>query len=158
MSETASHLESGVWDLLDALQSVSSELSRHTSVAEVSDAALWLALRLTKSSIAFIGLVDDKGQPQKVISRAADPSADLPPDEIERLFAAAAAAQAPMSSSTYSAPVIPAFRSYCGLQLKAAGQVIGVMGVASAAGYTAVQQRTFALVADQVAASLALAQ
>jgi signal transduction histidine kinase len=158
MSETASHLESGVWDLLDALQSVSSELSRYTSVAEVSEAALWLALRLTKSSIAFIGLVDDNGHPQKVMSRAADPSDNVSPDEVERLFAAAAAAKSAMSTATYSAPVIPAFRSYCGQQLKAAGQVIGVMGVASAAGYTAVQERTFAVVADQVAASLALAQ
>jgi signal transduction histidine kinase len=158
LSETVSQLDTGIWNPFDAFQAVSTELAKYKSVTDVTDAALWLALDLTKSSVAFIGVTDDSGQPQRVISRAADPSDNLPQDEIERLFSAAAASKTPASTATFTEPRIPAFRSYCGQQLVAAGQVIGVMGVASSAGYSAAQQRTFAMLANQVASALVVAQ
>ena len=155
--ETASQLESGVGDLLDGFQSLSSELARHTSVAQISETSLWFALELTKSSNAFIGLLDETGGPDRVFSKAADGSQSMPQDEIERLFVAAAASSSPRSAATYFGPN-PAFRSYCGQQLIAGGQVVGMMGVASSSGYTAVQQRAFAVLAHQVAAAIAIGQ
>jgi len=155
--ETASQLENGVWDLLDRFQSLSTELARHTSVAEVADASLRAALELTKSSMAFIGLSDETGEPDRVFSKTADSSETLPKDEIEKLFAAAAASSSPRSAATYLGPN-PAFRSYCGQQLIAGGQVVGMIGVASSIGYTAVQQRAFAILAHQVAAAIAIGQ
>lgn len=155
--ETASQLESGVWDLLDGFQSVSSELARHTSVAEIAETSLWFALELTKSSIAFIGLSDETGRPDRVFSKTVDGSDALPPDEIEKLFAAARASSSPRSAATHLGPS-PAFRSYCGRELIAGGQTVGMMGVASSTGHTAVQQRAFAVLSNQVAAALAIAQ
>lgn len=155
--ETASQLESGVGDLLEGFQALASKLARHKSVAEISETALWFALELTKSSIAFIGLLDEAGSPDRVFSKAADGSASMPQDEIERLFVAATASSSPRSAGTYFGPD-PAFRSYCGQQLVAGGQVVGMMGVASSTGYTAVQQRAFAVLAHQVAAALSVGQ
>ena len=153
--ETASQLDSGVWELLDGFQAFSVELARHTSVAQISDTSLWFALELTKSSIAFIGLLDETGGPDRVFSKAVDGLTSMPQDEIERLFVAAAGASSPRSASTYFGPN-PAFRSYCGQQLIAGGQVVGMMGVASSTGHTAVQQRAFAVLAHQVAAAIAV--
>jgi signal transduction histidine kinase len=155
--ETASQLESGVGDLLDGFQALSSALARHTSVAQISETSLWFALELTKSSIAFIGLLDETGSPDRVFSKTANGSVSMPNDEIERLFVAAAASSSARSASTYFGPN-PAFRSYCGQQLIAGGQVVGMMGVASSTGYTAVQQRAFAVLAHQAAAALAIGQ
>jgi signal transduction histidine kinase len=155
--ETASHLESGVGDLLEGFQALSSALARHTSVAQISETSLWFALELTKSSIAFIGLLDETGAPDRVFSKTADGSTSMPKDEIERLFVAAAAASSPKAATTYFGPN-PAFRSYSGQQLVAGGQVVGMIGVASSTGYTAVQQRAFAVLAHQVAAAVAIGQ
>jgi signal transduction histidine kinase len=127
-------------------------------VAEVSEASLRFALVLTRSSIAFIGLSDEAGRPDRVFSKAAaDSTETLPQDEIERLFVAAAASSSPRSSATF-AGANAAFRSYCGEQLIAGGKTVGMIGVASPTGYTAVQQRALALLAHQVAAAIAIAQ
>jgi signal transduction histidine kinase len=112
---------------------------------------------MTKSSIAFIGLLDETGGPDRVFSKTADTSVSMPQDEIERLFVAAASSSSPRSAATYFGPN-PAFRSYSGQQLVAGGQVVGMMGVASSTGYTAVQQRAFAVLAHQAAAALSIAQ
>lgn len=155
--ETANQLESGIWDLLDGFQEVSTELARHTSVARVAEASLPFALELTKSSIAFIGLSDETGRPDRVFSKASDNSEPPPQDEIEKLFVAAAASSSPRSVATFAGPS-PAFRSYSGQQLIAGGKTVGMIGVASSIGYTAVQQRAFAVLAHQVAAAIAIAQ
>ena len=52
----------------------------------------------------------------------------------------------------------PAIRSTCAQSLQVAGRSFGMIGVASPAGYGAVQQRTFAIFATQVAAAIAVAQ
>jgi signal transduction histidine kinase len=155
--ETAGQLESGVWDLLDAFESVSTELAKHKTVADVSEAALWFALELTKSSIAFIGLSDETGRPERVFSKAAGTSESMPRDEVEKLFAAAAASSGPRSAMTQAGPS-PAFRSYCGKQLIAGGQTLGMIGVATSTGYTSLHQRIFGVLAHQAAAAIAIAQ
>jgi signal transduction histidine kinase len=92
-----------------------------------------------------------------VFSKAADASESMPQDEIEKLFAAAAASSAPRSAMTHGGPS-PAFRSYCGEQLIAGGQTLGTIGVATSTGYTALQQRIFGVLAHQAAAAIAIAQ
>lgn len=161
--ETVGQLEAGFWDLLEAFQSVSTELARFKNVEAVADGALGLALELTKSSVAFIGLVDDAGERKRVFSRAANPAETLPKDEIERIVAASATPSGPASSSDagwnqYTNPSARAFRSYCGQPLMAGGKVIGMMGVSSSHGYSAAQRRAFAVFANQVAAALEMSQ
>jgi signal transduction histidine kinase len=159
-----SRLEAGFWDLLEAFQTVSAELSRFKDVPEIADGALGLALDLMKSSVAFIGLVDDAGERTQVFSRAADPSDLVPGDEIERLVAAADGGLGLISDSVESGwsrttdPGSRSVRSYCGQPLKAGGKVLGIIGVASGTGYTDVQRRAFAVFASQVAAALEIAQ
>lgn len=161
---TVSRLEAGFWDLLEAFQAVSAELARHKDVPEIADSALGLALDLMKSSVAFIGLVDDAGERTHVFSRAADPSEPVPGDEIERLAAAADGGLGVIAESAESGwsratdPASRSVRSYCGEPLKVGGKVLGTIGVASATGYTAVQRRAFAVFAGQVAAALEIAQ
>ncbi|HXB04786.1 MAG TPA: GAF domain-containing protein [Candidatus Angelobacter sp.] len=135
--------ETGLWDRLEAFQKVSAELAGAQDVARAADVALELALELTGASVAFIGLVDDAGTRQQVFSRAADPERSVTGDEIDRLFAAPSA-RSPSSGRD----------AYIGLPLKAAGKVIGMMGVAGGNMYTVVQRQALALLASQVAAAL----
>src|SRR6266581_3047081 len=151
----------GHLDVLDAVQSASAELSKHKSVAEVAQAALTKAVELTKSAVAFLALADDDGEGKRVFSMAEDPNRALPEDEIERIFATAAAFSAPMANATWSAMSDasgPAIRSTCAQSLQVSGRSLGMIGVASPSGYTAVQQKTFAIFANQVAAAIAVAQ
>ncbi|MGH7763743.1 MAG: GAF domain-containing protein, partial [Candidatus Dormibacteraceae bacterium] len=162
--EAVGELEAGFWDLLEAFQSVSAELSRFKNVEDVAEGAVGLALKLTKSSLGFIGLVDESGQRTRVFSGAADAADSLPKDEIERIVAAAALPSTPDASSTdpmwdqYTKPGERVFRSYCGQPLQVGGKVLGTIGVSSPNGYTAAQRRAFAVFANQVAAALEIAQ
>jgi len=106
-SEGGSDLEAigaavGHLDLLDAVQSASAELSNHKSVADVAQAALTKAIELTKSSVAFLALADDDAEGKRVFSMAEDPNRDLPEDDIEKIFASAAALSAPMANATWN--------------------------------------------------------
>jgi hypothetical protein len=77
---TVNQLEAGFWDLLEAFQSVSVELARFKDTSQVADASLKLAIDLTRSSAAFITLLDDRGQ--QVFSRSTDRTHELDPAEI----------------------------------------------------------------------------
>lgn len=137
--------ETGLWDRLEAFQKVSADLAGAQDLAPAADVALELALDLTGASVAFIGLVDDAGTRQQVFSRAADPARSVSGDEVDRLFAAAAGTS-PASG----------LDAYYGVPLQAGGKAIGMMAVAGASKYTMVQRRGFALLANQVAAALAI--
>ena len=157
--ETVNRSEAGAWDVSEALQSVSEELARLNDIPQIAEGALRWALELTKSSVAFVALVDDAGARQ-VFARAADPPDNVPREEIERLVAAADASLSPVAEtpdSTWYGTMDPAagsLRSYCGQPLKAGGKVLGMIGVARSSGYTAIQRRTFAVFGNQVAAAL----
>jgi len=161
--KAVSQSEVGFWDLLEAFQTVSAELARFKDVSALADSALQLALELTKSAVAFIGLVDTDGLPTQVFSRSADASDGLPSSEVERIVAAAAAPASATANTVelnwtrYTNPGARVFRSYCGHPLNAGGKVIGMVGVASPNGYTDAQRRAFAIFANQVAAALEIA-
>ena len=139
------HTETGLWDRLEAFQKVSADLAAAQDLARAADLALELALELTGASVAFIGLVDDAGTRQQVFSRAADPAQSVTYDEIDRLSAAASDGS-PGSGKD----------AYYGLSLNAGGTVIGMMGVAGGNIYTVRQRAALALLANQVAAALAI--
>src|SRR5438105_8492892 len=152
-------LEAGYGDVLEAFQAASAELARFKTVPEIAEAALRIALSLTRSSVAFLALQDEGGEDKRVYSMASDPLEQLPDDEIERIFAAAAGFSGPMPTATRSGVggrASPAVRSTCAQPLRAAGETIGTFGVASPSGYTAVQQRMFAIFANHVASALAI--
>jgi signal transduction histidine kinase len=160
---TANQLEAGFWELLEAFQSVSAELARFNEIPQVAHASLKLALDLTRSSVAFIGLADENGEYKQVFTHTSDPSEVLDAGEIRRMIDSAAAVS-PVSNAieaswnTIALPGAGSLRSSCGFPLKAGGKVFGMIGVAGMSGYTAVQRRAFSVFANQVAAALEIAQ
>src|SRR5216683_1420274 len=122
--ETSGYSETGLWDRLEALARVSADLAGSQDLARAAEAALALALELTGASVAFIGLVDDAG-------------------EIDRLFAAG------INRSTDSG-----LGAYCGHPLTAGGKVIGMIGVAGGNVYSVIQRRALGILANQVAAAV----
>jgi len=143
--ETVGYTETGLWDRLEAFQRVSAGLAGAQDLARAADLALDLALELTAASVAFIGLVDDAGTRQQVFSRGVDPARSVTGDEIDRLFAAASGSS-PGSGQD----------AYYGVPLRATDKIIGMMGVAGGNIYTVVQRHSLALLANQVAAAVAI--
>lgn len=154
-------LEAGTGEVLETFLAASTELTRSKTVIEVAEAALGLVLGLTRSAVAFIALIDDTTGEKQIFSRAADPLDALPRDEIERIFAAAHAMSNGGPSPTWtslSTATTPAIRSYAGRPLESGGRTIGMVGVASASGYTASQQWVLGIFANQLAAALDFAR
>jgi signal transduction histidine kinase len=141
--ETVDPLEVALSDALEAIQAVTLELAQLKDIDEVAEGALGLALRLTRSSVAFIGLADAAGAYEHVYSRAAGAAAPPPRAEAERLMAAA-------RSNTH--------HSICGHPLNAAGEVLGMIGVARISSYSTVDRQAFAIFANHVASSLQAAR
>ena len=140
--ETADPLEVGVQKALEDVQVASVELARLSDLNEVAEGALGMALSLTKSSVAFMGLTDETGAYERVYSRSAEPGSSSPREETERLIAAANA-----SSNT----------STCGEPLIAGGETIGTIGVARGSSYRMFERQLFGVFANHVAAALQVA-
>ena len=151
----------GYGDVLESFQNASAELSRFKTVPEVAEHALRLAIELTRSSVAFLALIEEGGDGKRVYTTASDPAQSLPDDEVEKIFAAAAALSGPTPNALWSGMsdgLSAGIRSTCAQALEAGGRSLGMFGVASQSGYTAVQERTFAIFAHQVASTIAVAQ
>jgi signal transduction histidine kinase len=142
-------VDAGYGDVLEDFLGASAELSRHKTVPDLAEAALGLALDLTSSAVAFLAVFDDGGDGKRVFSRTSD-SRPLPEVEVERFFATA-----PVQPAVTSAAAI---RSSCARPLEAAGHTVGMMGIASPTGYTAAQERSFAIFAHHVATAVMMAQ
>jgi signal transduction histidine kinase len=129
-------------------------------VPDVAGAALELALTLTRSSVAFLAVFDETGEDKRVFSKAADGGEPLREAEVEKLFATSPSyLVAPATTWTGpAATATPVIRSSCARPLEAAGRTLGMIGIASPTGYSAAQERTFAIFAHLVASSLGLAQ
>ncbi len=150
-------LTSGTGYVLAAFEAASRRLAGLKTVHDVADAALELALELTRSTAAFLA-VGEASDDRRLFTRGAD-SADGA--HATPMDATAAVAEMPTEAGRpwhggampFGSPV----KSYSGARLQAGGEEIGVIGVASPAGYTAVQQRSFRVFAHQVAAALEIA-
>ena len=155
--ETVDELESGFWEQFETFQSVSIDLARFRDLDQVAERALELALDLTKSSVAFLALVDDAGDRKQVYSRAANPARELNVEEVDMMIARATdLAERPEAYTPRASD--PAPGSFFGQTLQAGGRTIGVIGVVSEAGYTAVQRRAFSLFANHLAAAIEIAR
>jgi len=148
-------------DVLEEVESAARELARQQSAPDIIEAALRLALDLTRSAVAFVALVvPDAGADKRVYSLARDAAGGLPQDEIERIFASAGAESGSTGGARWGPATdaaVPALRSTCAQPLAVGGRSLGMIGVASPAGYSAAQQGAFAVFAMQVAAALAAA-
>ncbi len=140
-------LEADRGDALEAVQSASAELTRFKTMTAVGGAAMRLALRLTSSSIAFLA-VSDEGD-KRLFSLSNDPQRKMADEEIEKLMEESHA-----TLDSVSSPL----RSTCTQALEAAGRQVGIFGVTNPRGFSALQQRTFAIFAHHVASAVAAAQ
>jgi signal transduction histidine kinase len=140
--ETADPLEVGVQKALEDVQAASVELALLGDLNEVAEGALEIALSLTKSSVAFMGLTDETGAFERVYSRSVDSGSSSPREETERLITAANS-----SSNTSS----------CGEPLIAGGETIGTIGIARGTSYRRFERQLFGVFANHVAAALQVA-
>jgi signal transduction histidine kinase len=148
--ETVSRLEADFWEQFEAFQFVSVDLARFRDLDEVAERTLQLALDLTRSSVAFIVLVDDSGDRKQVYTRAAAPADVLTEAQIEKMVDNAAPGQSRPEESPES--------TFCGQTLQAGGRTIGTIGVVNRSGFTALQRRGFSLFANQLAAAIEIAR
>jgi len=153
--ETVSQTEAGFWEQFETFQSVSVDLAMYHELDKVADRALDLALDLTKSSVAFLALVDDSGARRQVYSRSANSSQRLPEDEVDRMVQSASNGERPTTMTRTSGSTAG---SFYGQPLLAGGRTVGMIGVANSSGFTAVQRRAFSLFANQLAAALEIAR
>jgi signal transduction histidine kinase len=141
--ETADPLELGVREALEGVQAACLELARLTELDELADRALELALHLTRSAVAFMGLTDETGDYERVFSRYADAAHRAARGEAERLIASASK---------------PEHSSILGEALIAGGETIGMIGVARDSTYPDMQRQALAIFANQVASSVQIAR
>lgn len=143
--ETADPLDVGLQDALEAVRAASAELARFQDVAEVAEGSLGLALSLTRSFVAFIGLAAEAsaepGTFEHVYTRSADSSRAVSRGETERMMASGTA-----NPAVFSQPLV------------AGGETIGAIGIARDSSYTDVQRQAFAVFAHHVASSLQIAR
>jgi signal transduction histidine kinase len=140
--ETADQHEVGVQEALEEVQAACRELARLKDVDDIAELALGQALLLTKSSVAFIGLTGEAGSYEGVYYRSADASRIEAPGEAERLIAGE------ISSSNPAVAARP---------LEAAGETVGMIGVARELPYTQVHRHILAILANQIGASIQIA-
>jgi signal transduction histidine kinase len=136
--DTADPLETGVREAFEAVQAACVELARLKDLEDVAEGALRLALDLTKSSVAFMGLTDKAGSYEQIYSQSAG-SSEASNADAEKLIASAASGSNP---------------SVCSEPLVAGGETIGTMGVARGLSFPDLQRQAFAIFANQVAASI----
>lgn len=141
--ETADPLDVRESDALERVQAAGVELARLKDLDEIAQAALGMALALTKSSVAFMGLSDETGAYAQVYSRSSTGSQDVRRDETERLIASA-------GTSTYP--------SLCAAPLEAGGESVGTIGVYGESSYSNMQRRILAIFANQVASAIQIAR
>src|SRR5258706_40953 len=142
-AETADQPDVGVREALEEVQAACRDLARLKDVDEIAEMALGLALSLTRSTVVFMGLTDQSGSYEHVYSRSADASRKAPPDEAERLIAGGVSASNP---------------AVCAKLLEAAGETVGMIGVARELNYTQLHRQVLGILASQVAASVQSAQ
>ena len=159
--ETVEAPAASIIDPLDALQAAAEELARFKTVPDIAEAALGLALELTRSSAAFLAVADGTGDTKRIFSKARRPTDHIADGEVERVFGEVPSggpiAAAAWTGSVESQPSTT-LRSTSAFALEAGGESIGIIGIVTPAGYTAVQLQAFSLLARQVANALEIAR
>ena len=140
---TADQHEVGVREALEELQVACRELARLKEVDEIAEQTMIHALALTRSAVAFMGLTNEAGSYERVYSRSADSSRTSAPGEAERLIAGEISSSNPAVSAKL---------------LEAAGETVGMIGVARELPYTQAHRQVLSILANQVAASVQIAR
>jgi signal transduction histidine kinase len=140
--ETADPREVRHRDALERVQAACLELARVKDADELPQEALRLALALTKSSVAFIGLTGETGGLEEVYSRSAAAHQNIPRQEAESLINSAAS----NSNAAVAAEI-----------LEAGGEALGTIGVSRTTTYSNPERQALAVFAHQVASSLQIA-
>ena len=154
--ETVSRIEADFWEQFEAFQFVWVDLAKYRDLDEVAERALELSLDLTKSSVAFLALVDDSGDRRQVYTRAAVPSEALSEDQIDKMVKKTVPTAGSVDGARRNPE--PAQSTFCGRVLQAGGRTIGTIGVVNKSGFTAVQRCSFSLFANQLAAAIEIAR
>ncbi|HXM72893.1 MAG TPA: GAF domain-containing protein [Candidatus Dormibacteraeota bacterium] len=141
--ETADPLDVRPRDALERVHAACLELARLNDPDVLAQGAVRLALTLTKSSVAFLGLLDDAGVYEQIYARSATGTREIPRQEAESLIASAASTSNPSIAAEL---------------LEAWGETIGTIGVSREQSYSNTERLAFALFASQVAASLQIAR
>lgn len=146
--------DAGYLSALERVAKAAREIAgSNRTIPETAQHALAQAVELTGSPVAFLAVFEHEGQERRVYSLAQDGAQALAADEVEDLLASPhVEGRGATDGST------PAVRSTCAQPLLAGGRTLGMIGIASPNGFTALQQGTFALFANHVAAAIALAQ
>ena len=139
---TADPLDVRAGDVLERVQAACLEMARLTDPDELARAALRLALTLTRSSLAFLGLQGEPGEYEHVYSLSAA-GTDVPRQEALSLMASAGSASNPSVAAEL---------------LEAAGEPIGTIGVSRAQSFSNSERQALALFANQAASSLLIAR
>ena len=128
--ETVSRVEADFWEQFEAFQFVSVDLARFRDLDEVAERALELALELTRSSVAFIALVDDTGDRKQVYTRAANPADAPTEDQIDSLVENSGPTRASMDGQDgVPRRVETPQGTFFSQALQAGGRMIGMIGV-----------------------------
>ena len=151
---TASPFDASLGDIVDRLYAATSHLTANENVDEVAQQSVALALGLTRSSCAVIGLGDLGGGFQRFYSQAKGSPA-LGEEATQELLQAAGflpvGARAGRPSGRHRhAPAI-------GAELKAGGQSLGVLVVGRDEEYAETEKRLLAIFAGHVASALEMA-
>jgi signal transduction histidine kinase len=117
----------------------------HSDVEGSIRRALDAAIAVTRSPVGFVGLVDESGETQ-VVSKRADPGADISNDAMRQLARRIIEGDAPTTPSP----------TFIGAQLRASDALLGVLVVASAPAYTAADREAVAFIAESMAAGIEL--
>ena len=141
--ETADQNEVGVREALEEVHVACRDLARLKGIDEIAEAALGMALSLTRSSVAFMGLSDETGSYEQVFSRSADASRTATPGEAEKLILGGVSSSNP---------------SVCARLLEAGGETVGMLGVARELNYTQLHRQALGILANQVAATIQIAR
>jgi len=107
--------------------------------------ALDAALAVTRSPVGFVGLVDESGETH-LVSKTADPGADVSSDAMRQLAHRVMEGDAPATPSP----------TFVGAQVRAGDTLLGVLVVANATAYTATDREAVAFIAESMAAGIEL--
>ena len=129
-------------DVFEGLNDASRQLGGLEDVPAIADAAVGLALRLTKSSDAFLELEGAGEGYERFYSRSGDTQQPMSPEALQELVSATRARDGSVR------------RAVIGLDLHAGGVPVGLLGVSRASPYSELERQSFGILAYRVAGAL----
>jgi len=140
--ETASSFDAALRDVFEGLNAASRQLGRLEDVPAIASAAVDLAIRLTKSSGAFIAFDAAGDGFERFYSYSAETGQKMATETLQRLVQAARA-----NDTSLRYAVI-------GYDLQPRGEPVGLIGVTRPSNYSELERQAFGMFAYRVAEAL----